>query len=247
MTNEHRCHRPTLRGWSCMHLVAAEGDPCAQHAPGRQTPLQQAEARALAAEVASRGYRERAEKAEAERDALAERAEAAEAKATRFAGLLGHQSRTLIDAITAEVLRQEADAWDEGRHAGHEEARHEHAFGHPAPAPTEPGPKGNPRLSARFVEWMMIFAADAGGVGDPAGGKHRPRRVRPGRRPHARRRHAPNRRRAHPAPPPRPPTTDATTTSCGTPSPKPPAEHPTTRKASPMPIRPAHHHRGDHP
>ncbi len=34
-------------------------------------------------------------------------------------------------------------------------ARHERAFGRPAPDPTEPGPKGNPRLSARFTEWMM--------------------------------------------------------------------------------------------
>lgn len=38
-------------------------------------------------------------------------------------------------------------------------ARHEQAFGRPAPAPTEPGPKGNPRLSARFVEWMMMLPA----------------------------------------------------------------------------------------
>ena len=38
-------------------------------------------------------------------------------------------------------------------------ARHEQAFGHPAPAPTEPGPKGNPRLSARFVEWMQMLPA----------------------------------------------------------------------------------------
>jgi len=38
-------------------------------------------------------------------------------------------------------------------------ARHERAFGRPAPAPTEPGPKGNPRLSARFVEWMMMLPA----------------------------------------------------------------------------------------
>ena len=38
-----------------------------------------AEARALAAEVASRGYRERAEKAEAERDAAVQRAAQAEA------------------------------------------------------------------------------------------------------------------------------------------------------------------------
>lgn len=36
-------------------------------------------------------------------------------------------------------------------------ARHERAFGRPAPAPTEPGPKGNPRLSARFVEWMQML------------------------------------------------------------------------------------------
>ena len=38
-------------------------------------------------------------------------------------------------------------------------ARHERAFGHPAPEPTEPGPKGNPRLSAAFVEWMMMLPA----------------------------------------------------------------------------------------
>ena len=29
----------------------------------------------------------------------------------------------------------------------------------PAPAPTEPGRKGTPRLSARFVEWMMMLPA----------------------------------------------------------------------------------------
>lgn len=38
-------------------------------------------------------------------------------------------------------------------------ARHEQAWGVPAPEPTEPGPKGNPRLSARFVEWMMMLPA----------------------------------------------------------------------------------------
>ena len=36
-------------------------------------------------------------------------------------------------------------------------ARHERAFGRPAPEPTEPGPRGNPRLSARFVEFMMML------------------------------------------------------------------------------------------
>jgi len=34
-------------------------------------------------------------------------------------------------------------------------ARWERALGRPAPAPTEISPRGNPRLSARFVEWMM--------------------------------------------------------------------------------------------
>ena len=38
-------------------------------------------------------------------------------------------------------------------------ARHEQALGRPAPAPTEPGPKGNPRLSAAFIEWMMMLPA----------------------------------------------------------------------------------------
>ena len=70
--------------------------------------LRDADARATAAEVASRGYRERAEKAEA--------------KSARFAGLLAHQSRTLTDTIAAEVLRQKADAWDEGYTSGHSRA-----------------------------------------------------------------------------------------------------------------------------
>ena len=34
-------------------------------------------------------------------------------------------------------------------------ARHEAAFGRPAPEPTETSAKGNPVLSARFAEWMM--------------------------------------------------------------------------------------------
>ena len=36
-------------------------------------------------------------------------------------------------------------------------ARHERLAGRPAPEPTEPGAKGQPRLSARFVEWMMCL------------------------------------------------------------------------------------------
>lgn len=36
-------------------------------------------------------------------------------------------------------------------------ASHERLTGRPAPDPTEPGPKGNPRLSAKFVEFMMCL------------------------------------------------------------------------------------------
>ena len=45
-------------------------------------------------------------------------------------------------------------------------ARWESVLGRPAPAPTEPGPKGNPRLSPLFVEWLM--GLPAGHVTDPA-------------------------------------------------------------------------------
>ena len=37
--------------------------------------------------------------------------------------------------------------------------RAEHATGRPAPPPTETGPKGTPRLSPRFVEWLMMLPA----------------------------------------------------------------------------------------
>ena len=43
--------------------------------------------------------------------------------------------------------------------------RWEYVTGRPAPAPTEPGQTGNPRLSPRFVEWMM--GLPAGWVTDP--------------------------------------------------------------------------------
>lgn len=35
--------------------------------------------------------------------------------------------------------------------------RHEAALGRPAPPPIEPGAKGQPRLSPRFVEWLMML------------------------------------------------------------------------------------------
>ena len=47
-------------------------------------------------------------------------------------------------------------------------ASHERLTGRPAPDPTEPGAKGNPRLSARFVEWLMClpegWVTDAPGI-----------------------------------------------------------------------------------
>ena len=107
------------------------------HTSDPMADLWEALTQAIRAERDAR--RERAEHAKARATAAEvdrERAEKAEAKATRFVGLLGHQSRTLTDAIAAEVLRQKADAWDEGHHAGHEEARAVH--------PTYPDPTPNP-------------------------------------------------------------------------------------------------------
>ena len=45
-------------------------------------------------------------------------------------------------------------------------ARWEHVIGLPAPLPTELGPKGSPRLSAAFSEWLM--GLPAGWITDPA-------------------------------------------------------------------------------
>jgi DNA (cytosine-5)-methyltransferase 1 len=61
------------------------------------------------------------------------------------------------------ILPREYESWDEvqGNQAQdwreYEAAirRQETAFGRPAPLPTEPGNKGQPRLSPRFVEWLM--------------------------------------------------------------------------------------------
>jgi len=45
-------------------------------------------------------------------------------------------------------------------------ARQEALWGRPAPEPADLGPKGLPRLSAAFVEWLM--GLPAGHVTDPA-------------------------------------------------------------------------------
>ena len=56
----------------------------------------------------------------------------------------------------ARNLGKEVTRWGEYAEAI---ARHERAFGRPVPAPAESGPKGNPRLSSAFVEWMMMLPA----------------------------------------------------------------------------------------
>lgn len=61
----------------------------------------------------------------------------------------GTHGTTLTDA----TVRQ-PDRW--GQYAA-AIASHERLTGRPAPEPTELGPKGKPRLSAKFVEWMMCL------------------------------------------------------------------------------------------
>ncbi|AKU15774.1 DNA cytosine methyltransferase [Luteipulveratus mongoliensis] len=53
--------------------------------------------------------------------------------------------------LTDATVRNQQD-W---REYGPAIRRQEAMFGRPAPAPTEPGPKGNPRLSPAFSEWLM--------------------------------------------------------------------------------------------
>ena len=71
------------------------------------------------------------------------------------------------EGARANLHNEVADATNWGKYAA-AIARHELAFGHPAPSPTEPAakrlnrhgnPRSNPRLSARFVEWMMMLPA----------------------------------------------------------------------------------------
>mgnify|MGYP000845275774 FL=1 len=62
----------------------------------------------------------------------------------------------LPSAVHAQEWRQYAAAI----------TRAEHATGRTAPPPTETGPKGKPRLSPAFVEWLMMLPA--GHVTDPA-------------------------------------------------------------------------------
>lgn len=54
--------------------------------------------------------------------------------------------------------------------------RWEHVLGRPAPHPTEPGTRGQPRLSPAFVEWLM--GLEPGWTTDPALGLSRPAQLR---------------------------------------------------------------------
>jgi DNA (cytosine-5)-methyltransferase 1 len=53
-----------------------------------------------------------------------------------------------LDELGAHVLAQDWGIYTAA-------IRRQESFRSPAPSPTEPNTKGNPRLSARFVEWMM--------------------------------------------------------------------------------------------
>lgn len=80
------------------------------------------------------------------RDLLLPTPTSADSKASG-GGYNGQTNVTLTDA----TVRQAQD-WREYEAAIR---RQEHATGRTAPPPTETGPKGNPRLSPRFVEWLM--------------------------------------------------------------------------------------------
>lgn len=82
-------------------------------------------------------------------------AQLAHGSQTHRSGARSHE--LLLDGISA------AGAWGDYAPAI---ARWESTIGRDAPAPTEPGAKGNPRLSPRFVEWLM--GLPAGHVTDPA-------------------------------------------------------------------------------
>lgn len=91
-------------------------------------------------------------------DALLPTPTSSDAKASGSRGYGGNEFSTLTDA----TVRNPQD-WSIYETAIR---RHEAATGRPAPAPTEPGPKGGARLSPAFVEWMMMLPA--GHVTNPA-------------------------------------------------------------------------------
>ena len=82
-------------------------------------------------------------------------------------GMGGHLTRSgdrSNELLLPGVAKAHQQAWDQYAAAI---ARAEQAIGRPAPPPTETGPKGAPRLSPRFVEWLMCLPE--GWVTDVAG------------------------------------------------------------------------------
>ena len=82
-------------------------------------------------------------------------------------GMGGHLTRSgdrSNELLLPGVAKAHQQAW--GQYAA-AIARAEQAIGRPAPPPTEIGPKGAPRLSPRFVEWLMMLPE--GWVTDVAG------------------------------------------------------------------------------
>ena len=82
-------------------------------------------------------------------------------------GMGGHLTRSgdrSNELLLPGVAKAHQQAW--GQYAA-AIARAEQAIGRPAPPPTETGPKGAPRLSPRFVEWLMCLPE--GWVTDVAG------------------------------------------------------------------------------
>jgi len=82
-------------------------------------------------------------------------------------GMGGHLTRSgdrSNELLLPGVAKAHQQAW--GQYAA-AIARAEQAIGRPAPPPTETGPKGAPRLSPRFVEFLMMLPE--GWVTDVAG------------------------------------------------------------------------------
>jgi DNA (cytosine-5)-methyltransferase 1 len=72
-------------------------------------------------------------------------------------GMGGHLTRSgdrSNELLLPGVAKAHQQAWDQYAAAI---ARAEQAIGRPAPPPTETGPKGAPRLSPRFVEFLMML------------------------------------------------------------------------------------------
>ena len=72
-------------------------------------------------------------------------------------GMGGHLTRSgdrSNELLLPGVAKAHQQAWDQYAAAI---ARAEQAIGRPAPPPTEIGPKGTPRLSPRFVEFLMML------------------------------------------------------------------------------------------